>query len=173
MSCGCFSRNARWPSQGLGPGFYFASNLRSPLTAVGRDLESDPRTLDAPALSDLGEQRSDDSRKSSDIAAEKAGKHLSLAIIRAVVDEDTGGALDLSRPEIAFPSCHADEAHTVDIDVAVMAMLDVPEQHPLAKAVVRGLGEGAGTRDGATAIVEPVSRDVPAGNLSHEDFHLP
>ena len=96
-----------------------------------------------------------------------------MAIVSVVVDEDTGGSLDLSSPEIAFPSSHADEAQTVEIDIAVMAIPDVPEQHPLAKAVVRGLGEGAGTRDGATTIVEPVSRDVPAGNLSHEDFHSP
>ena len=50
-------------------------------------------------------------------------------------------------------------------------MLDVPEQDRLADAVVRSLGEGAGARDGAAAIVEPVSRDVPAGNLDHEDLH--
>jgi hypothetical protein len=86
---------------------------------------------------------------------------------------ETGGPLDLSSPQIAFPSSYADEAQTVEFDIAVMATPDMPEQHRLAIAVVRGLGEGAGTRDGATAIVEPVSRDVPAGTLSHEDFHPP
>jgi len=54
-----------------------------------------------------------------------------------------------------------------------MAMSDVPEQHRLAEAVVRGLGEGAGARDSAAAIVEPVSGDVPAGNLGHEDLRSP
>src|SRR6266516_5757989 len=102
-----------------------------------------------------------------------SGKHLGLTLVGAVVDEDAGGPLGLSRPEIAFPSSHADEAQTVEIDIAVMAMPDVPEQHRLAETVVRGLGEGAGARDGATAIVEPVSRDVPAGNLSHADLHSP
>src|SRR5262252_1186268 len=49
-----------------------------------------------------------------------------------------------------------------------MATLDVPEQNRLAETVVRGLSKGAGARDGAAAIVEPISRDVPAGNFSHE-----
>ena len=52
-----------------------------------------------------------------------------------------------------------------------MALPDVPEQHRLAEAVVRGLGERAGARDGAAAIVEPVSRDVPVGRLGHENLH--
>src|SRR5262249_38922621 len=42
------------------------------------------------------------------------------------------------------------------------------EQNRLAEAVIRSLREGAGTRDGAAAIVEPITRDVPAGTLGHE-----
>ena len=60
---------------------------------------------------------------------------------------------------------------TVEIDIAVMALPDVPEQDRLAEAVVRGLGERAGARDSAAAIVEPVSRDVPVGRLGHENLH--
>src|SRR6516165_6311984 len=163
-----FSRQAGRAGQGLSPGLHFAGDLRSPLGAVGRDLERDARALDAPDLPAFREQRSHESRKSSDLAAENAGKHLRLALVGTLVDEDTGAALGLSRPEIAFPSSHPDEAQTVEIDVAVMALPDVPEQDRLAEVVVRGLRKGAGARDGAAAIVEPVSRDVPAGNLSHE-----
>ena len=47
---------------------------------------------------------------------------------------------------------------------------DVPEKDRLAEAVVWGLCEGAGASDGAAAIVKPISRDVPVGNLSHEDL---
>jgi hypothetical protein len=93
-----------------------------------------------------------------------------LALVGAVVDEDAGAPLGLSRPEIAFPSSRPDEAQTVEIDIAVMAVPDVPEQDRLAEAVVRGLGEGAGTRDSAAAIVEPVSGDVPGGYLGHQDL---
>ena len=52
-----------------------------------------------------------------------------------------------------------------------MALPDVPEQHGLAEAVVRGLGERARAGDSAAAIVEPVSRDVPVGKLGHESLH--
>src|SRR5262249_10404012 len=129
---------------------------------VGRDLEGDPRALHAPELPAFGEQRSDESRKSSDLAAENPGKHLRLALVGAIVDEDPGAPLGLPRPQIAFPSSHPDEAQTVEIDIAVMALPDVPEQDRLAEAVVRGLGERAGARDGAAAIVEPVSRSWQA-----------
>src|SRR5205807_4634150 len=136
---------------------------------VGRELEGDPRALHAPELPAFGEQRSYESWKSSDMAAKNAGKHLRLALVGTVVDEDAGRPLGLPRPEIAFPSSHPDEAQIVEINIAVMAMSDVPEQHRLAEAVVRGLGEGAGARDSAAAIVEPFSGDVPAGNLGHEN----
>src|SRR5271165_6961820 len=51
-----------------------------------------------------------------------------------------------------------------------MTGLDVPEQDRLAEAVVRGLGEGARASDGTAAIVKPISRDVPVGNLGHVDL---
>jgi hypothetical protein len=93
-----------------------------------------------------------------------------LALVGAFIDEDAGGPLGPSRPQIPFPSSHADKAQTVEIDSAVMTGPDVPEKDRLAKSVVRGLREGAGTSDGAAAIVEPISGDVPVGNLSHEDL---
>ena len=49
-----------------------------------------------------------------------------------------------------------------------MTGTDVPEEDRLAEAVVWGLREGAGASDGAAAIVEPITRDVPAGNLGHD-----
>jgi hypothetical protein len=51
-----------------------------------------------------------------------------------------------------------------------MTGTDVPEEDRLAEAVVRGLREGARASDSTAAIVEPVTRDVPVGNLSHEDL---
>ena len=146
MSCGYFPGRLVGPVRAVGPGLHFASDLRSPAGAVGRDLEGNARALYAPQLPAFGEQRSDESRKSSDLAAENAGKHLRLALVGALVNEDAGRPLSLSRPEIAFPSSHPNEAQTIEIDIAVMALPDVPEQDQLAEAVVRGLGEGAGAR---------------------------
>jgi hypothetical protein len=50
-----FSRQACRASQGLGPRLHFARDLRSPLSAVGRDLEGDPRPLRAAELPTFGE----------------------------------------------------------------------------------------------------------------------
>jgi hypothetical protein len=77
-----------------------------------------------------------------------------------------------SRPQITFPSSHADKAQAVEIDIAVMTRPDVPEKDRLAEAVVRSLCERAGASDGAAAIVKPISLDVPVGNLSHEDLQV-
>src|ERR1700730_10528314 len=168
-----FSRQAGRASQGLGPSLHFAGDLHSPLGAVGRDLKAYPSALHAPHLPASSEQGRDESRKSSDLAAENAGKHLGLAVIGAIVEEDACASLDLARPEIAFPSPHADEAQTVEIDIAIMAIPDVPEKDRLAEAVVWGLGKGAGARDGAAAVVEPITDDVPAGALGHDELPTP
>src|SRR5262249_42529996 len=168
-----FSRQTRRASQCLRPGLHFSSDLRSPPGTVRRDLEGNPRALDTTDLPAFGEQRGDESRKSSDVTAEDTRKHLRLAFVRAVVDEDASAPLGLSCPEITFPSSHSDEAQTVEIDIAEVALSDMPEQNGLAEAVIGSLSEGAGTRDGAAAIVEPITCDVPAGSLGHEDLHSP
>src|SRR6266536_1366568 len=108
MSCGYFPGGLVGPVKALPPGLHFTCDLDSPLGAVGRDLEGDPRALHAPELPAFGEQRSDESRKPSDLAAENAGEHLRLALVGALVDEDAGAPLGLTRPEVAFPSSHSD-----------------------------------------------------------------
>jgi hypothetical protein len=35
------------------------------------------------------------------------------------------------------------------------------------------LGKGAGARNGAAAVVEPITNDVPAGALGHEELPAP
>ena len=170
---GIFSRQTRRASQGLGPGFNFADNLGSPLSTIGRNLEDDPRTLNAANLAAFSKQCCDERRESSDLATENPGKHFSLAFVGTLVDEDASSPFCLPRPEIAFPSSHADEAQIIEIDITVAAITDVPEQNRFTKAVVRCLGECAGACDSAATVVEPVSGDVPAGNLGHQDFHPP
>ena len=65
---------------------------------------------------------------------------------------------------------HPDEASTVKVDIAVMAISDVPEQNRFAETVIWRLGERARASNGAATVVEPVSRDVPAGNFGHDDL---
>ena len=160
-------RQARRPRQRFRPGLHLSRDLRPPVGAVGRDLESNPGALHPANLPAFREQRSDLGREASGTAPDNQRKRLSLAVVSALVDEETGGPLDLPAPEIAFPSAYPEEAETVEVDVAVVATLDVPEENRLAAAVVRGLREGTGARDGTAAVVEPVSRDVPGGNFAH------
>src|SRR6516164_991673 len=165
-----FSRQACRASQSFGPGLHFARDFCSPLSAVGRDLIGDPRTLRTAKLPTFWEQCGDETQESSGTSAENEGKHLSLTLVGAFVDKDAGGPLGPSRPQITFPSSHTDKAQIVEIDITVMTGPDVPEKDRLAESVVWGLCEGAGASDGAAAIVKPISRDVPVGNLSHEDL---
>jgi fermentation-respiration switch protein FrsA (DUF1100 family) len=81
------------------------------------------------------------------------------------VAADRLGADRFDAAKLVFAGC---AAAPIEIDIAVLAVPNVPKQDRLAGAVVRGLGERAWARNGAAAIVEPVSRDVPAGNLGQD-----
>src|SRR6516162_6618403 len=60
-----FSRQACRASQSLSPGLHFARDFCSPLSAVGRDLIGDPRTLRTPKLPTFREQCGDETQESS------------------------------------------------------------------------------------------------------------
>ena len=49
-------------------------------------------------------------------------------LVGALVDEEAGNSLDLSGPQITFPSPDPDEAQIVEIDVTVVAVANVPKQ---------------------------------------------
>jgi hypothetical protein len=154
---------------------YFPGRLVGPVRALAQAFTlpttSVPHRARSGAISKAIRARSTPRtcRPSANREATKAGNPPTcLALVGAVINEDASCPLGLSRPEIAFPSAHPDEAQTVEIDVAVMALPDVPEQHRLAEAVVRGLGEGAWARNSAAAIVEPVAHNVPVGSFGHK-----
>jgi hypothetical protein len=138
--------------------------------AIWRDFEGNPGPLHAADLPALREQPGDESWKPSNLTTENAWQHFGLLFISAIVNENARTALDLPCPKIAFPSAHPDKAKIVQVDVAIVALLNVPEQNGFAKAIIRRLGEGAGTCDRAAAVVEPVASNLPAGNLGHENL---
>src|SRR5262249_5260907 len=151
-----FSWRARWPGQRFRPGFHLSGNLSSPVTQVGCDLERDACRLHAQQLPALGKERAPLGGEASNLSPDDTRKHVRRALVRALVDEETGRPLGLPSPEIAFPAPDPEEAQTVESDIAVVALPDVPEEDRLAIAVVRGLGKSAGAGNGAAAIVEPV-----------------
>jgi hypothetical protein len=148
-----------------------SGNLRSPVAQVGRDLERDARPFTLQAIAGPREKRPPYGGETSDLAPDDALKRFRLVFVGALVNEETGRLLGLPCPEVAFPSPYSDEAETVEVDVSIVAAPDVPEENGLAEAVVRGLGKGAGARNGAAAIVKPVPGDMPAGDIDHGDLH--
>ncbi len=84
-----------------------------------------------------------------------------------IIDIEPSDPGRLSRPEITLPTADPNKAEIVELDVAVMALADVPEQHRFTKAVIRRLGKGARAWNCAAAVVEPVADDVPARNVAH------
>src|SRR5262249_7750863 len=132
-------RQARRTGQRLRPSLHLAGDLGAPTATVGGDLATDPGPLDPAALPAFGHGPSELRRKSADLAAENPGQHLCLTRVGAIVDKDAGGALDPSRPEVALPPADPDEAQARKIDVAVVAVADVPEQYRLAEPVIRCL----------------------------------
>src|SRR5207245_6065735 len=87
-------RQARRPRQRFRPGLHLSRDLRPPVGAVGRDLESNPGALHPANLPAFREQRSDLAREASGTAPDNQRKRLSLAVVGALVDEETGGPLD-------------------------------------------------------------------------------
>ena len=118
------SRCSRPPCNSLN---HFASDLRASLGAVGCDLEGNPRAVHTPQLPPFGKQARDESRKSSDLATEKAGKDFRLCSSARSSTKMPAVPLRLSRPYVAFPSSYPDEVQTIEIDIAVVALPDVPE----------------------------------------------
>src|SRR5262249_19523390 len=123
-----FARQAGRPRQRLRPGSHLSRDLRAPVSAVGRDLERDPGALYSANLPTLGKQRRDLRRESADPATKDERQRLGLAVVSALVDENAGRSRHLAGPEISLPAADANEAEPVEIDVSVVAPLDVPEK---------------------------------------------
>src|SRR5262249_12031068 len=156
------------PRQGLRPRLHLSDDLCSPVGAIWPHLERDPGALHSTNLPAFGKHRAPQSGKPSGAASDNKLNRLGLTLVGTLVDEETGRTRGLPRPEVAFPSAHSDEAEAVEIDLAILATLDVPKEDRFAKAVVGRLRERAGARDGAGAVVEPVSRDVPGLACVHD-----
>ena len=57
----------------------------------------------------------------------RVAKNVRLALVGALVDEDAGGSLDLSCPQITLPTSDPAEAQIIEIDIAVLAVPNVPK----------------------------------------------
>src|SRR3954453_4013930 len=134
---------------------------------IGRDLEGYFRALDAARLPPSGKAFVHPARETAGATTDDRRQCLHLAVIGVLIDIEPGNPGRLARPEIALPTADPHEAQIVELNVAVMALADMPEQHRLAEAVIRRLCEGARAGDRAAAVVEPVAHNVPTRNIAH------
>jgi hypothetical protein len=66
-----------------------------------------------------------------------------------------------------LPTADPNKAEIIELNIAVMAFADVPEQHRFAEAIIGRLGKGARARNCAAAVVEPIADDMPARNVAY------
>src|SRR5262249_60768516 len=97
------------------------------MRAVGCDLKSDAGALDAADLPAFRKHAAPERGESADLATENPREHLRLTLVGALVDEEAGGSLGFSRPQITLPSSHPDKAQLVQVDLAGVTLPDVPQ----------------------------------------------
>src|SRR4029077_17691310 len=151
----------------LGPGLDLADDFDAPMAEIGRNLIPDFGPLDAAALPPSGEALVDPTGEAASASADDCRQCLHLPVVGMIINIEAGDPRRLSRPEVALPTADPHKAEIVELDVAIMALAEVPEQHGFTKAVVGRLGKGARAGNCAAAVVEPVADDMPARNVAH------
>jgi len=91
-----------------------------------------------------------------------------LPLVGPLVDEEAHSGLGLARPEIAFEFTQGHQAESVEPDVAVVTLPDVPGKHAGAGIVGRRLSKFAGAWNTAAADVEPIADKTPLGDRIHD-----
>src|SRR5258708_37530934 len=112
------------------------------MAEIGRNLIPDFGPLDAAALPPSGEAFVDPAGEAASAATDDCRQCLHLPVIGMIINIEAGDPSRLSCPEVALPAPDPHKAQIVELDVAIMALADVPEQHRFTKAAIRGLGKG-------------------------------
>src|SRR5690606_22566292 len=102
------------------------------------------------------------------LAAENALQCSALRFVRALVHENRILEIAGLLPDVAAERTEHRNIQAVEIDGAVAALLDVPDENALAEPVVGRLGPRAGAGNCAAAHVEPLTREVPLLNIGHD-----
>jgi hypothetical protein len=101
------------------------------------------------------------------LAPEDHLQSLALPFIGPLVDKKAHPKLALIGPDIAFEGPERQQIETVQSDIAVMTLANMPREHPCARIVGRSLGKFTRAWNVATADVEPITGEMPLGNRVH------
>src|SRR6266478_3250214 len=95
-------------------------------------------------------------------AAASAEDHLerfALAPVSCLVEKHRHCRFRLALPQVAVECAESHDAQSIQPNIAKSPLPDVPREDALAVVVSWRLSKGAGTRNGATAGVEPIALD--------------
>jgi hypothetical protein len=118
-------------------------DLDAPMAEIGRNLIPDFGPLDAAALPPSGEALVYPAGEAASAATDDCRQCLHLPVVGMIINVEAGDPSRLSRPEVALPTADPHKAEIIELNIAVMALADAPEQHRFTKAVIRRLGKGA------------------------------
>src|SRR5262249_6681534 len=124
-----FPRRAGRPNDRLGPGLDPADDLDAPMAEIGGNLIGDFGPLDAAALPAAPKPLFPPPGKAACAPANDCRQRLHLPVVGMIIDIEAGNPRRLFRPKVAFPAADPYKAEVVELDIAVMAFADVPEQH--------------------------------------------
>jgi hypothetical protein len=153
----------RGSGQCLSPPTYATGNFRLPVGQIIGNLERDRHELYATELTDGGSKAG---RPTSGLATEDRLQCLPLPLVRSFIDEKTQLGFGAS-PEVPFKTAKRQQIKAVELNVAKVALSNMPDEHALTAIVGRRLGKFTGARDVAAADVEPVTREPPFWNGVH------
>ena len=105
------------------------------MAEIGSNLIGIFGPFDAAALPATREALVDPAGEATSAAAYDCRQCLHLPVVGMIIYIEAGDPCRLSRPQIALPAADPHKAQIVELDVAVMAFADAPEQHRLAEAV--------------------------------------
>src|SRR5262245_42621319 len=126
------------------------------MAEIGRNLIPDLGPFDAAALPPSCEALIDPAGEAAGATADDCRQCLHLPVVGMVINIEAGHPGRPSRPQVALPTADPHKTEIVELDVAIMALADVPEQHRFTKAVIGRPGKGARALKDTASVGEPV-----------------
>jgi hypothetical protein len=139
-------------------------DLGAPRRQIISDLKRYGHKLNAPKFTDFSGKNS---WPASSLAPEDRLQSPPLPIIGPFVDEEAHPNFGFVGPDIAFESSKAQQVETVESDIAVVTLADMPSKHACTFIVGGRLSKFARTRNVTAADVEPIASEMPFVNGIH------
>jgi hypothetical protein len=94
-------------------------------------------------------------------------KGVRLTSVGTFIYENTACRPGFPSPHVTFPAAYSNKTKAIEFNLTVVATLYVPEQNEFTKTIVRWLSKSAWARYRTTAVVEPITFDMPFLCLIH------